>query len=78
MIITGTESGGAADTVGLKPGDLVLAVRETVVHNMDEFSAEMEKISSGDTVDITIMRIGTGPFGQVQRRYAVRLKAQGK
>ena len=76
LIITGTDNNGTADTVGLKPGDLILAVNETEVHNMDEFSAEMEKISNGDTIQLTIMRIGVGPFGQVQRRYSVRLKAQ--
>ncbi len=78
VIITDVSSKGVADSVGLKPGDLILAVGETAVHNMDEFSTEMEKISSGQMVQFTIMRIGMGRFGQVQRRYIVSLKAQGK
>jgi S1-C subfamily serine protease len=78
LIITDVLSKGVAETVGLKPGDLILTVGETAVHNMDEFSNEMEKISSGQTVEFTIMRIGMGRFGQVQRRYIVSLKAQGK
>ncbi|MEJ2648898.1 MAG: trypsin-like peptidase domain-containing protein [Sedimentisphaerales bacterium] len=76
LIITSTSDNGTADTVGLKAGDLILTVNEAEVHNMDEFSAEMEKVSNGDTIQLTIMRIGIGPFGQVQRRYSVRLKAQ--
>ena len=78
LIITDVLSKGVAEAVGLKPGDLILTVGETAVHNMDEFSNEMEKISSGQTVEFTIMRIGMGRFGQVQRRYIVSLKAQGK
>ncbi len=78
LIITATDNNGTADTVGLKPGDLILAVNGNDVHNMDEFSAEMEKISTGNTAELTIMRIGVGPFGQVQRRYSVRLKAQSR
>ena len=78
LIITSATGSGTADTVGLKAGDLILAVNETEVHNMDEFSAEMEKIGNGDTIQLTIMRIGIGPFGQVQRRYSVRLKAQAR
>ena len=76
LIITATENNGTADTVGLKPGDLILAVNGNEVHNMEEFSAEMEKINAGNNVGMTIMRIGIGPFGQVQRRYSVTLKAQ--
>jgi serine protease Do len=78
LIINDTLSRGVAEAVGLKPGDLILAVGETTVHNMDDFSAEMEKINPGQTIDFTIMRIGMGRFGQVQRRYIVSLKAQGK
>jgi serine protease Do len=78
VVITGVDNTGTAENVGLKPGDLILSVNETTVHNMEEFSGEMEKISNGDVIDITIMRIGFGRFGQVERRYAVKLKAQGK
>ena len=78
LIINDIQNKGVAEAVGLKAGDLILTVGETAVHNMDEFSTEMEKISSGQTVEFTIMRIGMGRFGQVQRRYVVNLKAQGK
>jgi hypothetical protein len=38
----------------------------------------MEKINEGDAVDIQIMRISVGIFGQVQQRYTARLTAQSK
>ena len=76
LIITATDNNGTADAVGLKAGDLILAINDTVVHNMEEFSTQMEKINNGDTAQLTIMRIGIGPFGQVQRRYSVRIKAR--
>jgi hypothetical protein len=38
----------------------------------------MEKVNEGDTVDVKIMRISVGIFGQVQQRYTARLKAQSK
>jgi hypothetical protein len=38
----------------------------------------MEKVNEGDTVDIQIMRIRVGVFGQVQQRYTARLTAQSK
>ncbi|MBN1974687.1 MAG: trypsin-like peptidase domain-containing protein [Sedimentisphaerales bacterium] len=78
LIINDTDNSGMADNVGLKPGDLILGINEATVHNMEELSTEMEKISSGDVVALTIMRIGMSPYGQVQRRYAVKLKAQDK
>ncbi len=78
LIITAIDNNGIADTIGLKAGDLILTVNGNEVHNMDEFSAEMEKVNAGDNVGMTIMRIGIGPFGQVQRRYSVTLKAQAQ
>ena len=76
MIIVDTESRGMADIVGLEPSDLIMAVNGITVHNMDEFSLAMEKINNGDVVEMTIMRIGFSSYGQVQRRYTVKLKAQ--
>jgi serine protease Do len=78
LIITGTERGGMAEKVGLEAGDLILQINNATVRNVKELSLEMEKINEGDTVDIQIMRIKVGIFGQVQRRYAARLTAQSK
>ena len=65
-----------AAKAGLKPGDLILRANENTVRNMSEFSLEMEKVGEGQVVNVEILRIGIGVFGQVERRYAVKLKAQ--
>ena len=38
-------------------------------------SLAMEKVAEGDLVQVKIMRISIGLFGQVQRQYRVVLKA---
>jgi S1-C subfamily serine protease len=78
LIITDTERGGMAEKVGLEAGDLILQINNATVRNVKELSLEMEKINEGDTVNIQIMRIKVGIFGQVQRRYTARLTAQSK
>jgi serine protease Do len=78
LIITGTERSGMAEKVGLEAGDLILQINNATVRNVKELSLEMEKINEGDTVEIQIMRIRVGIFGQVQRRYSATLKAQSK
>jgi serine protease Do len=78
LIITDAERGGMAEKVGLEAGDLILQINNATVRNVKELSLEMEKINEGDTVDIQIMRIRVGIFGQVQRRYTARLTAQSK
>ena len=78
LIVTGVERGGIAEKTGLAAGDLILQINKATVRNIRELSLEMEKINEGDTVDIKIMRISVGIFGQVQQRYTARLTAQRK
>jgi S1-C subfamily serine protease len=78
LIVTGVGRGGIAEKTGLEAGDLILQINNATVRNVKELSLEMEKINEGDTVDIHIMRISVGIFGQVQQRYTARLKAQSK
>jgi len=78
LIITGIERGGIADKAGLAAGDLILQINNATVRNIRELSLEMEKVNEGDTVEINIMRISVGIFGQVQQRYTARLTAQSK
>jgi S1-C subfamily serine protease len=76
LIITGVVRGGIA-AEAVSPGDLILQVNQTTVRNMHEFSAEMEKVSEGDTVQFDILRVSAGLFGQqIERRYVVQLKAK--
>ncbi|MCF7974644.1 MAG: trypsin-like peptidase domain-containing protein [Phycisphaerae bacterium] len=76
LIVTQVRPQGQAHRTGLKPGDLILRVHQNTVRNLTEFSLEMEKVSEGQTVDFEILRIGIGVFGQVEQRYAVKLRAQ--
>jgi S1-C subfamily serine protease len=78
LIVTDVERGGIAEKMGLEAGDLILQINNATVRNIRELSLEMEKINEGDTVNVQIMRIGVGIFGQVQQRYTARLKAQSK
>ena len=78
LIVTDVERDGVADQAGLAAGDLILQINNATVRNVRELSLEMEKINEGDTVEIQIMRIRVGVFGQVQRRYTARLTAQRK
>ena len=76
LIVTGVDPKGAAGRAGLAPGDLVLQMNNTTVSNLRELSLEMEKINEEDLVEIRIMRIRVGVFGQVQRPYTARLRAK--
>jgi S1-C subfamily serine protease len=78
LIITDIERGGIADKARLAAGDLILQINNATVRNIRELSLEMEKVNEGDTVEINIMRISVGIFGQVQQRYTARLTAQSK
>jgi len=78
LIVTDIERGGIAERAGLVAGDLILQISNATVRNVRELSLEMEKINEGDAVNIKIMRISVGIFGQVQQRYTARLTAQRK
>jgi serine protease Do len=78
LIVTGIERGGVAEKTGLAAGDLILQINNATVRNVKELSLEMEKINEGEAVEIKIMRISVGIFGQVQQRYTARLTAQSK
>ena len=75
LIVTEVAPGGEAARVGLAPGDLILQINRAAVRNMNELSAELEKVSEGDTAELEVLRISVGVFGQMQRRYIVQLKA---
>jgi serine protease Do len=76
LIVTAVRRKGVAGEAGLLPGDLILEINGSTVRNVTELSLEMEKVNAGDVVEIKIMRIAIGVFGQVQRQSIVRLKAQ--
>jgi serine protease Do len=76
LIVTEVEARGVAGQTGIQAGDLLLQVNDTTVRNLDEFSLEMETITEGDVVELKILRISIGLFGQIERRFLVRLPAR--
>jgi serine protease Do len=76
LIVTDVERGGGAARAGMESGDLILQINGVGVQNLKEFSLEMEKVSEGDIVDLQVLRISIGIFGQIERRLLVRLEAR--
>lgn len=60
----------------IQSGDLILQVNGVTVRDLKEFSLQMEKITEGDSVEFQILRISLGVFGQINRRFVVRLEAR--
>lgn len=76
LIVTGVEAGGAAQRAGVKPGDLILQVRDATPRDLPEFALQLERVAPGDTVVLNILRITVGQFGQMERRFPVSLEAR--
>ncbi|ARN56868.1 trypsin-like peptidase domain-containing protein [Sedimentisphaera salicampi] len=75
MIIEDLSPEGNAAKAGLKKGDIVLQIDGTPVTNMKEFSLAMEEISSGQTVEMHILRIALFGNRQISRQYIAEVKA---
>jgi hypothetical protein len=45
------------------------------VRDLREFTLQMERVAEGDVVPVQILRITLGLFGQMERRFLVRLEA---
>ena len=78
LIVTEVDAGGGAARAGIKPGDLILQIGDITPRDLPEFAIQMEKVSSGDTVELRILRITMGAFGQMERRFLVRLEARSQ
>jgi serine protease Do len=76
LIVTDVDARGIAGQTGIQAGDLLLQVNDATVRNIEEFSLEMEKVTEGDVVELKILRISIGLFGQIERRFLVRLPAR--
>ena len=73
LIVTDVDPQGIAGRTGMQGGDLILQVNGVTVRNLEEFSLQMEKVAEGDVVELQIIRISLGLFGQIERRFLVRL-----
>jgi serine protease Do len=78
LIVTAVDPKGSAGRARLAQGDLILQINNATVSNLRELSLEMEKVNEDDLVQMRIMRISVGLFGQVQRPYTVRLRAKSR
>jgi serine protease Do len=76
LIVTAVDPDGMAARAGLRTGDLILQVNDVTVRDEPEFSRVMEKISEGDSVEMWILRITMGLFGQIDRRLRLRIQAR--
>lgn len=54
--------GTAAAAAGLQKGDIITAFDGAKVSSMDELQRLLEYYAKGDTVDITVMTVGTGGY----------------
>jgi serine protease Do len=75
LVVTDTQRGGAADSAGLRSGDLILQIDDTTVRDITEFSREMEKVAPGDRVNFKVLRISLGVFGQIDRQLLITVEA---
>ncbi|MHC4517897.1 MAG: trypsin-like peptidase domain-containing protein [Planctomycetota bacterium] len=76
LIVTAIDPNGTAARAGIHSGDLILQVDDTTVRDEPEFSRVMENVSEGDSVELRILRITLGLFGQIDRRLRVRVQAR--
>jgi serine protease Do len=76
LIVTDVNPQGPAGQSGIQAGDLLLQVNDATVRNIEEFSLEMEKVADTDVVELQILRISVGLFGQIERRFIVQLPAK--
>ena len=58
MEISGIMPGGAAEAAGLKKGDIITAIADKPVKNVQDYMAAMSGLKRGEEVVITIDRDG--------------------
>lgn len=68
VVIVSVRTGGPADEVGLRPGDIILEVNRTEITSLADWEEALARITPGDTVLLLIDRGG--------RTYFVPLKAE--
>jgi hypothetical protein len=56
--ISGVSPGSPADKGGIKGGDVLTEFSGRKITNLDDFDLALRRVSSGDTVDVTVLRAG--------------------
>lgn len=58
VYVTAVTEGSAAESAGLRSGDIIIAVEGEKVETSEELTNEKNKYSAGDTIELTFMRSG--------------------
>ena len=56
VLVTKVEPGSAADSEGIKEGDLIKEINRNKITNAEEFKSAIEKVKKGESVLIRIIR----------------------
>ena len=70
VYVKALEEGGAAESAGMRVGDIIIAVDDEPVSNAEELKAAKDKYKAGDTVTITASR------GGMEMDFQVKLQEQ--
>lgn len=57
------ESGSPAEKAGVKKGDIITAIDDTVITTVEELKNALGGYAQGDSANLTVSRQGTGTFG---------------
>jgi Do/DeqQ family serine protease len=68
VFVSGLNVGGAAESAGVKEGDVILKIQDVTVNNVPELQEQVGRYRPGDKVNLTINRKG------VQQQIEVTLK----
>jgi putative serine protease PepD len=58
VLVVSVESGGPADSAGIKPGDVIVAIDKTPVANTDELSTLLAEVRPGTKITVDVIRKG--------------------
>jgi S1-C subfamily serine protease len=54
--VVAVEPGGAAARAGLQPGDLVVAINDRIVGNVDDMHRLLSRVSAGEAISLSLVR----------------------
>ena len=58
LAIDGVRKNGPAEKAGIKKGDVIVSIKGEEINNIYDYMYRLEKIETGETVEIIIIRDG--------------------